>query len=216
MGLNKGVRNVAKQGTVAAILAGGQGRRMGGQDKGLLKWQGRPMVSHVLDRLQPEGLPLAINANRNHDAYTQFPHPVIKDDAYIGAGPLAGMLAVMRALPAARYLFVPCDAPIFPTNLYKRLQVALEKGAAAVACAQDEERIHPIFALMSGEVEPALADYLASGGRRVQEFYCSVGLSKVTWPSAEQLFLNVNEPSDLAYLRAQSPIEPINRQYGGS
>ena len=47
------------------VLAGGQGRRMGGVDKGLVELDGRPMVAHVLGRLAPQVADLLINANQN-------------------------------------------------------------------------------------------------------------------------------------------------------
>ena len=38
----------------AVVLAGGQGNRMGGQDKGLLAFHGRPLIEHILDGLRPQ------------------------------------------------------------------------------------------------------------------------------------------------------------------
>ena len=55
-----------------AVLAGGQGRRMGGEDKGLVEIAGRPMVAHVLDRLRPQAGVLLVNANRNRERYAEI------------------------------------------------------------------------------------------------------------------------------------------------
>lgn len=61
------------------ILAGGRGSRMGEVDKGLQPFQGQPMVTHVITRLQPQCNALIINANRNADTYALFGHIVVAD-----------------------------------------------------------------------------------------------------------------------------------------
>ena len=52
-----------KDGITGVILAGGQGRRMGGVDKGLQNLNGRPLVQWVLARLTPQVDTVLINAN---------------------------------------------------------------------------------------------------------------------------------------------------------
>ena len=91
------------------ILAGGKARRMGGQDKGLIPYQGRPLIAHVLERLEPQVQAILINANRSHDQYAQFGHPVIADAEGGFLGPLAGILAGLRAAQTELLLCVPCD-----------------------------------------------------------------------------------------------------------
>ena len=61
------------------ILAGGQGRRMGGQDKGLVLFRGIPLYQHVLQRLRPQVDIVMISANRNLDRYQSSGCRVISD-----------------------------------------------------------------------------------------------------------------------------------------
>ena len=56
------------------VLAGGQGRRMGGVDKGLQSLRGRPMVTWVLERFAPQVDEVLINANQNLEEYAAFGH----------------------------------------------------------------------------------------------------------------------------------------------
>ena len=77
------------------ILAGGEGRRMGGADKGLQLLDGRPLVHWVLDRLRPQVGRVVISANRNLDRYREFGCPVLSDTLAGFAGPLAGLQAAM-------------------------------------------------------------------------------------------------------------------------
>ena len=91
------------------VLAGGQGRRMGGVDKGLELLNGRPLVAWVLERLAPQVDEILISANQNLEHYRSFGHPVLPDEVGGFAGPLAGL---ERALASARHDLVvtsPCD-----------------------------------------------------------------------------------------------------------
>ena len=60
----------------AVILAGGRGSRLGGQDKGLLDWNGKPLVETLIDQLQKQRLDIVINANRNQDRYCAYGYDV--------------------------------------------------------------------------------------------------------------------------------------------
>src|SRR5215216_52337 len=73
------------------VLAGGQGRRMGGVDKGLKILRGKPMVQWAIERFAPQVDELLINANQNLDTYRAFGYRVIPDAIGGFAGPLAGL-----------------------------------------------------------------------------------------------------------------------------
>lgn len=60
------------------ILAGGQGSRMGGMDKGLVELNDKPLIEYVIEALQSQTASITINANRSHDIYQQYA-PVIAD-----------------------------------------------------------------------------------------------------------------------------------------
>ena len=77
------------------VLAGGLARRMNNQDKGLVNFKGRPMISYALAALAPAVDQLFINANRNVDQYLNFGYPVISDQTDNFDGPLAGVLTAM-------------------------------------------------------------------------------------------------------------------------
>jgi len=93
------------------ILAGGQGQRMGGQDKGLITYQQQPLIEHALKALKPQVDGIMINANRNIEQYRRYGYPVIEDELTGFCGPLAGMLSVMQACDTEYILTAPCDSP---------------------------------------------------------------------------------------------------------
>ena len=118
------------------ILAGGQGRRMGGVDKGLRELRGKPMVAWVLERFAPQVGEVLINANQNCEIYARFGHRVIADAIGGFAGPLAGL---QRGLSEARHPLVatvPCDSPFLPADLVSRLNAALQTQQAQLAVAR--------------------------------------------------------------------------------
>jgi len=104
----------------AVILAGGQGRRLGGQDKGLLNFNGRLMIEILIEALQNQQLDIVINANRNQSTYQSYGYPVISDELKDFQGPLAGFASAMAAVKTRYILTLPCDSPLLADNFVER------------------------------------------------------------------------------------------------
>lgn len=112
-------------GITGVILAGGRGTRMGGVEKGLLDWQGRPLMARLIEDLAPQVDRLLINANRAHERYAAFGLPLIADDPrHAGLGPLAGVHAALTVVETGRVVCVPCDLPGLPEDLVSRFLAA--------------------------------------------------------------------------------------------
>src|SRR5262245_15276018 len=125
------------------VLAGGQGRRMGGVDKGLEPLRGRPMVEWVLERLGPQVAEIVVNANQHLAEYARFGHRVVSDEVGGFAGPLAGLHAGLKAASHPFVVTVPCDSPFLPSDLVSRLRNQLGENDLAVAKTGDQA--HPVF-----------------------------------------------------------------------
>ncbi|GAB2182272.1 molybdenum cofactor guanylyltransferase MobA [Denitratisoma sp. agr-D3] len=180
------------------VLAGGRGQRMGGEDKGLLSWQGRPLAAHALARLAPQVTGLMISANRNLDTYRRWGHPVLADALGDYPGPLAGLQAGLAACDTPLLACIPCDTPNFPTDLVTRLRATLAHNPQAlVTWATTDQGEHPVFLLCQKTLLPALVDYLTAGKRRVRDFLLGVG-GVPTHFDQESAFANLNCPQDLA------------------
>jgi molybdopterin-guanine dinucleotide biosynthesis protein A len=184
---------VAEQ-TTGLILAGGEGRRMGGADKGLLALDGRPLVAHAIERLLPQVDALLISANRNLDVYRAFGHPVLTDASEEFLGPLAGLRAGLAACATPWLVVCPCDCPALPADLVARLRAAV--GDAPLAVATVDGRMQPTFQLCRRELLPALDAFLAAGNRRVGGWCREMGAVEVAFPDANA-FRNMNNPADL-------------------
>ena len=184
-------------GITGLVLAGGQGRRMGGQDKGLIEFKGREMIAWVLDALQPQVSDVVISANRNIERYRGTGASVVSDAGTDYDGPLAGISAGLHACPTPYMAVVPCDGPFVPADLVSRLGQAFGIGGVEIAAAHDGERLHPTFALIDRSVLDDMDAYLAGGGRKVQEFYFMRQFVAVDFSDCPDAFVNVNTPVDM-------------------
>ncbi len=157
------------------ILAGGQGSRMGGIDKGLHLFRGQPLAWQALQRLrQQQGECLAgclLSANRHLDNYAQLGVPVLPDTVPGFAGPLAGVLSGLTHCPTPYLLTVPCDSPLFPLDVLERLAQALEQNKADMAMAATREpdgqlSRQPVFCLLKRQLRASLEHFMQTGGRK--------------------------------------------------
>lgn len=182
------------------ILAGGRGRRMGGQDKGLIELRGRTLIESILSALAPQVDELLISANRHLARYAQFGYPVHADVLPDFAGPLAGMLTGLEQAQHATVVFVPCDTPALPAQLVTRLLQGVMAGDCLAAYAHDGMRAHPVYALLQRDCRADLRSYLATGGRKVEDWLLRVAAQPVDFPELQHDMANINVPDDLAGL----------------
>lgn len=197
------------------LLAGGRSSRMGsafagGQgDKALLELAGRPMLSHVRERLDPQAGRLVISANGDPARFASFGLPVVADTITDFAGPLAGILAGLRwseeNAPGARHIVTAStDAPFLPVDLVARLTEALNSSDARIALAQSAGRVHPVIGLWSIDLANDLEAALNAGCRKVESWTNRHPTVTVDFPGFEHHgrtidpFFNVNSPDDLA------------------
>jgi molybdopterin-guanine dinucleotide biosynthesis protein A len=186
------------------LLAGGQSQRMGGGDKNLRVLGGKPILTHVIERAQPQVDALVLNANGDPRRFAGFGLPVVPDGIAGFAGPLAGILAGLdwaaAHLPEAELVAsFATDAPFLPRDLVRRLAVALEEGGFDLACAQSNGQVHPVFGLWQVSLRDDLRAALAAGMRKVDRWTAGFKLVEVEF-LAEPVdpFFNANRPEDLA------------------
>jgi molybdenum cofactor guanylyltransferase len=179
------------------LLAGGQGSRMGGVDKGLVELRGRPMAAYVLERLGPQVDELLINANQNAERYEAFGYQVFPDEIGGFAGPLAGLHAALSRASHPLVVTAPCDSPFLPDDLVARLLAGLYTANADLAVARTFDQAHPVFCLCRREVLPHLAAFLSSGGRKIDRWYETLNVVEVNFDDKEDAFRNINTRAEL-------------------
>ncbi|TAK45159.1 MAG: molybdenum cofactor guanylyltransferase [Betaproteobacteria bacterium] len=177
------------------LLAGGQGRRMGGVDKGLQPLRGKPLAQWAIERFAPQVDELIINANQNAGAYARFGHRVVPDELQGFAGPLAGLHAGLKAARGEFVATVPCDSPFLPADLVARLRRGLRDNDLAVAKTGTQP--HPVFALVRRAVLPHLEAYLARGGRKIDDWYATLRTVEIAFDDEAEAFRNLNTREEL-------------------
>jgi molybdopterin-guanine dinucleotide biosynthesis protein A len=188
---------IARDDVTGIVLAGGQGRRMGGVDKGLVPLDGRPMVAHVIERLAPQVATVLVNANQNAERYAALGRAVVPDQVGGFAGPLAGLHAGLARAATPFVVTVPCDSPFLPADLVARLAAALEANRAQLAVAKTEEQPHPVFCLVRRDALPHLASFLEAGGRKIDAWYATLAVVEVAFDDEADAFRNINTLEEL-------------------
>jgi molybdopterin-guanine dinucleotide biosynthesis protein A len=190
---------------VGAILAGGRSRRMGGGDKGLISLGGKPMIAHVIERLAPQVTTLIINTNSDPKAYAFFGLPVVADVLGAFAGPLAGVLTVMRWAqanrPNARWVFTAaCDTPFLPLDVVQTLSRTAMSAHLPYAGASSSSGVHYTTGLWAVELADDIDAFLKSGDRKVRLWIERHHHISVFFPQAStgcDPFFNINTPEDV-------------------
>lgn len=192
---------IKKEAITGLILAGGRAQRMGGIDKGLISFQGKPLIDCAITRLKEQVGPIMINANRNITKYSVYGYAVIADETPDFAGPLAGFLAGLKAAQTPYLLTSPCDSPLLPIDLAQMLAVELEQTNAQLVYASTKSAngkhwAQPVFCLMRSDLADSLRAFLSKGDLKIDHWFTELRTSTVVFEN-EDAFANVNTPEEL-------------------
>ncbi|GAC1373278.1 MAG: molybdenum cofactor guanylyltransferase [Aquirhabdus sp.] len=190
----------------AIILAGGEGRRMGGLDKGLILYQDKPLVQWVKEALPSAVEQIIISCNRHPQDYAQYGqtiHDLPSEFTYGGA--LSGILAALPLCQHDWVIITPCDLVYYPTEFAEVAWTALAKHleqnpqAAQIAVAHDGERRQNLCIFMHKDEISALTEALKIS-RAVHDWLDARHALDIPWVNA-QAFLNINDQKQLAALK---------------
>ncbi|MBT4160216.1 MAG: molybdenum cofactor guanylyltransferase [Gammaproteobacteria bacterium] len=177
----------------AIVLAGGQGSRMDHQDKAWVDFEGRPLIHHVIEKIEPWVDQIVISRNRPNPAplkYACYP-----DELPGFQGPLAGIAACAEQVVTDAVLVVPCDTPNLPGSLISTLASQLSDRDLAVA--EQGGRMQSLVFLTKTEVLKTIRLYLESGGRSVMGWIETMNFVIVPFDDCPQAFENINKTSQL-------------------
>jgi molybdenum cofactor guanylyltransferase len=183
----------------AALLAGGESRRMG-TDKATLLFHGKPLWQiqlELLQKLKPTDIFVSARSNPIwRPADVQF----VADDLP-SRGPLSGLAASLAKMRTTHLLALAIDMPFMTGEYLKFLCNQIQAGCGVVANIED--RFEPLAAIYPQE---ALANFQSAllgtdfSMQTVTSHLATEGKLRVA-PVASQerkLFLNLNQPADLA------------------
>jgi molybdopterin-guanine dinucleotide biosynthesis protein A len=183
------------------LLAGGRGQRMGGADKGLLDWHGKPLIAWLHDQVRPLTDDLIISCNRNQPTYARFADQLVSDAEGDFPGPLAGIRAGLRSARHSHLLVLPCDAPLIDRELLQNL--LHEAGEKPVVLRQGEQW-QPLFSLWPVQLLEALEQAWAADQRSPLSFLRAAAARTLDCPQDDPRLANLNTPSLLEQTRQQT------------
>ncbi|MBU3611338.1 molybdenum cofactor guanylyltransferase MobA [Polynucleobacter sp. MG-27-Goln-C1] len=190
------------------ILAGGRAQRMGGIDKGLIPFHGKPLIESAISRLKPQVSTILINANRSITKYSYYGYPVLMDETPDFSGPLAGFSVGLKHCKTSYLLTSPCDSPLLPTDLAKTMSAELEDNNLELVFASSKEAdgkvwSQPVFCLMKTSLQDSLNAFLSKGDLKIDRWFKELRSGTVVFENP-QSFANVNTPEELAALEKVS------------
>lgn len=195
---------IPQEDITAVILAGGQGRRMGGADKGLVEFEGRPLIAHVIGAISDQVQGLLLSVNRNLQRYQQFGYPLVTDAIGNYQGPLAGILSAMQVAQTPYLLTLPCDGPRVPGDLVPRLAHTLEGADTQLAVVHDGERLQSAYALISMQLKQDLEGFLARGERKLGLWQANQHPAQADFSDTPASFININTDEQMRHLQSDA------------
>jgi len=200
------------QNITAIILAGGQGKRLNHQNKGLLglnshltpnrEVSGETFISHLLKKLSVQSQKQIISANNDIEAYETYNKTVVHDQTNSYEGPLAGILSCKAHVDTSLILTTPCDSPMIPDDLSQRLLDTYNQYPSAKICvAHDGERQQNLFMLFDAALLDDMTVYFDDNQRKVYGWINRHEHKRVDFSDSASNFLNVNDENQLKMLR---------------
>ena len=183
------------------LLSGGRGQRMGGRDKGLVQWRGRPLIAWLHDLTRPLSDDLIISCNRNNEHYAPYADQLVADAVQDFQGPLAGIRAGMAAARHEQMLVLPCDAPLVDRALIESLLA--HAGSQPVVIRQGSYW-QPLFCLLPTRLKDDLEHVWQSGERSPQRWFGRLSPIAVDCPLEDGRLANLNTPETLAQSAPES------------
>jgi molybdopterin-guanine dinucleotide biosynthesis protein A len=176
------------------LLAGGRGQRMGGQDKGLLEWRGRPLIAHLHELVRPLTDDLIISCNRNAERYAAYADRLVHDAEADFPGPLAGILAGLAAARHEQLLVLPCDAPQADESLLAALRGRAQEHPGKPVMVRQSEQWQPLFCLVPRTLLPSLQQSWQAGERSPLRAMLQLDLQALACPPSDARLANFNTP----------------------
>ncbi|WP_203230068.1 molybdenum cofactor guanylyltransferase MobA [Azotobacter chroococcum] len=174
------------------LLAGGRGQRMGGRDKGLLEWGGKPLIAHLHALTRPLTDDLIISCNRNTERYALYADRVVHDDSPDFPGPLAGIRAGLAVARHAWLLVLPCDAPLLDAALLNSMRQNASPHPEQPLLLRQGQQWEPLFCLLPRSLKPALEQAWQDGERSPRRVFLAHAATVLQCPQGDPRLTNLN------------------------
>lgn len=180
------------------LLAGGRGQRLGGRDKGLVEWRGRPLIEHLHQLVRPLTDDLIVSCNRNAERYQAYADRLVQDDTPDYPGPLAGIRAGLAVARHPWLLVLPCDAPCLDEALIAQLRRAAQVDPEHPQILHDGEHWEPLFCIIPRALAGAVEQAWQRGERSPRHALLPLGAHAVPCAAGDPRLANFNTAELLA------------------
>jgi len=195
---------------LAAILAGGQSKRMG-KDKLFLEFNNKKLIEHTIDKVKKYLKKVIIITNQDNEFFSKNNLITVKDCIEGQLGPLVGILTAMKwakkNLSKCSWIATfPCDTPFFPESIIKSFIEESEKKESLILCASSHGRKHNIFGLWSLDLYDKLEnDLINKKIRKVQDWTEKNKIKNLEFKFKDyDPFFNINTQEDLEFAKKLS------------
>ena len=176
------------------ILAGGKSSRMG-VDKGLLLFNGKPLVQRIIEQLSPAVNKVIIVSNNRE--YEKFGLEVI-GDLIENIGPAGGIHAALSHAQSEQIFVVSCDMPFITAHAAAYLiQQAVH---SQITLPVHHGKTQALFGVYSGQCLPKWKQLIEQGIIKLQVMTNHFDLLKIDIEKNElffdSLFTNINDEND--------------------
>ncbi|MDD2030990.1 MULTISPECIES: molybdenum cofactor guanylyltransferase MobA [unclassified Pseudomonas] len=180
------------------LLAGGRGQRMGGQDKGLLQWQGEPLIAHLHRRTRALSDDLIISCNRNPERYALYADQLVHDDEGGFPGPLAGIRAGLKVARYPSLLVLPCDVPQIDSSLLDSMLSEASQHPDKPLMVRHGEHWEPLLCVIPVALAPAFEQAWSEGERSPGRIMRALHATALQCPANDIRLANLNTPELLS------------------
>ncbi|PBJ17196.1 Molybdenum cofactor guanylyltransferase [Pseudomonas ogarae] len=180
------------------LLAGGRGQRMGGQDKGLVPWQGEPLIAHLHRQTRAMSDDLIISCNRNAQRYAPYADQLVHDEEGDFPGPLAGIRAGLKAARHSYLLVLPCDVPQIDANLLDNMRRTASQHPDQPLMVRHGEHWEPLLCVIPLALAASFEQAWREGERSPGRIMRALHAVALQCPADDPRLANLNTPELLA------------------
>ncbi|NBB13123.1 molybdenum cofactor guanylyltransferase MobA [Pseudomonas sp. SLFW] len=180
------------------LLAGGQGQRMGGRDKGLIEWRGEPLIQHLHRLTRPLTDDLIISCNRNQDRYAPLADRLVQDDESGFPGPYAGIRAGIAVARHAYLLVMPCDQPLLDLALLNALRRKAVEHPGQPVMVREGDQWEPLLCCIPTLHAPVFEQHWQQGQRSPRRTMAELGGVALQCDDGDPRLANLNTPDLLS------------------
>ena len=175
------------------ILAGGKSSRMR-REKGLILFEGKPFLQHIIDAIKPLVTEIII-VSSNPD-YDQFAFKRV-EDVFQDAGPIAGLHAGLSNSKTKNNLVLSCDVPMITTDLMSKL-IQYQNEDYDIIQFESRGKTIPLIALYKKRCASKCIDFLSKGEKRLRKLVLSLNTKTISIKENEHFLVkNINTVEDL-------------------